>query len=239
MRKTVIINDDLKDLYNSFAIYLISIIQNNKDSQYVNIAISGGATPIGLFKYLSLNYKDKINWSKIRIFWVDERCVPQDNDESNYYNALKYLIIPLSLNPDNVFRIMGEDDPTLEAVRYSKLVEELVNVDNGYPEFNLVLLGIGNDGHTASIFPGCSDGDNNIYFATINPYNNQPRISMSMNVINNAKHVAFMMSGKEKREIFTSIYSSQSNEKIFPAQFVSPEKGGLIYFIDKSVTIYD
>ena len=108
-----------------------------------------------------------------------------------------------------------------------------------FPEFNLVLLGMGVDEHIASIFPDSFDGADKIYFDTIRPYDNQPRISMSIRTINNAKNVAFLITGKEKRTLFTEIYSATLNTKHYPASLVSPLSGNLVYFIDKEATIYD
>ncbi|MDP3583273.1 MAG: 6-phosphogluconolactonase, partial [Ignavibacteria bacterium] len=120
---------------------------------YFTVALSGGSTPKAIFKYLATNYKDKIVWNKIKFFWGDERCVPADHPDSNYLMTKENLFDEIEIPAENIFMIDGENIPADEAVRYSSIIKENVVLKDSFPKFNLILLGLGEDGHTASIFP--------------------------------------------------------------------------------------
>ena len=119
----------------------------------INIAISGGNTPKLLFEVLAKDYKDKIDWSKINFYWADERCVSPDSNESNFGMTFNFLFNKINIPESNIHRIYGENDPASEAVRYSEELRKNIFLSNGFPKFDLILLGMGDDGHTASIFP--------------------------------------------------------------------------------------
>jgi 6-phosphogluconolactonase/glucosamine-6-phosphate isomerase/deaminase len=118
----------------------------------VHIAISGGSTPLSIFRKLASGTKLK-DWSGIHLYWVDERCVPPEDPESNYGNAFKAMLEPLGLHRDQLHQIFGEEDPSVEAERYGELLMNLLPREDGFPVFDWVWLGLGSDGHTASIFP--------------------------------------------------------------------------------------
>ena len=115
------------------------------------IALSGGRTPKILFEHIASNYQDPSHWDNVYFYFVDERCVPPDHPESNYGTIYESLLRYLSLPLDNIHRMKGEEDPAKEAIRYEKLILEQVPVYNDFPCFDLVILGMGADGHTASI----------------------------------------------------------------------------------------
>jgi len=124
----------------------------------LTVALSGGHTPKAFFEILAQPpYKEGISWKNVVFFWGDERCVPPDNDESNFKMTNLALLSQIDIPASNIHRVLGEDPPTNEALRYSKVIEENVSSINGFPQFDWIFLGMGDDGHTASLFPGASN----------------------------------------------------------------------------------
>ena len=202
---------------------------------FITIALSGGSTPKSLFNYWSSLPKGEIDWSKIKFFWGDERCVPPTDNESNYKMTKENLFDNISLPEENIVRIKGEDDPVEEAERYSNLLSNTVEQNKGVPYFDLVILGMGDDGHTASIFPY----QTNLWYSPLNsivathPDSGQKRISITGKVINSAKNVAFLVTGDNKADKVKEIIEQpEEAEKKYPAALVKPESGNLVWFLD-------
>ena len=143
------------EVAEAFAWELKNIMDERRvDGSNVNIALSGGSTPKILFNVLSEEYVERINWEKINFFWGDERCVLPTDEESNYGMTKKYLFDKIGIPDRNIHRIVGENQPEKEADRYSREIDDnILTVSNGLPEFDIMILGMGTDGHTASIFP--------------------------------------------------------------------------------------
>jgi 6-phosphogluconolactonase len=200
------------------------------------IALCGGSTPKIIFQTLSEHFKDRIQWNKIHLFWSDERCVSPDDSESNYGMAKQYLLDFISIPEENIHRIKGENEPGLEAVRYSEEINNVVNSINGLPSFDLVVLGIGEDGHTASIFPDQMHllNSQNICEVAIHPSNGQKRITLTGSTINNSDTVIFIVTGNSKAGILYKII--EEKKKIYPAEFIKPVSGNLKYFIDEEAS---
>jgi len=205
-----------------------------KDS--FSIALSGGRTPIFIFDYLVAHYRDKIDWQKIRFYWGDERCVPADDAESNYKAAMEHLLQALNIPAEHIFRIMGENDPAEEARRYAQVLRETLPLVNEVPQFDLVLLGMGADGHTASLFPNRLDllASARVCEAVTHPESGQARVTITMQVINQARHVAFLVTGADKAEKVQTIMGGKQNAKLFPASYVDPRSGQLYWFFDQA-----
>ena len=202
-------------------------------SEKKNIAISGGSTPIGLFnEVLKLTNKDFEVQS--RIFWVDERCVEPTSDESNYGSAYKNFLFKMNIPNENIFRIKGEKKPKEEAQSYTKLLSELVDIVDDLPSFDLCILGIGSDGHTASIFPHELDKLIKINPCVVGtqPDSGQKRVSLSLNQINNSKEVIIHACGSGKREIIDEIISKKGKYLEYPASHVKPLNKKLSWFLD-------
>lgn len=188
----------------------------------INIALSGGNTPKILFEILAVDYKSKIDWAKVNLFWVDERCVPPDDEESNYGMTKKYLLNKINIPSINVHRIFGEKPPEEEAKRYSVIVKLNLVSKNGLPEFDMILLGVGEDGHTASIFPDQMEllNSNEIYAAGKNPVSGQARITLTGRVINNADRIYFLVAGKSKAEVVEKILNKSGDYLKYPAAHI-------------------
>ena len=230
----IIIFDRPKDLAAGFAEILINKINSfpaGKDS--VNIALSGGSTPIELFKILAADYKNIVNPNNVHYYWADERCVPADSAESNYGNARKYLFSKVEIEQGNIHRINGEAEPETEAVRYSDLVNANIPKKNNLPCFDIILLGIGEDGHTASIFPDQMEllTSDKIYAVSAQPETGQKRITITGRIINNAECVYFLVTGKSKALVTGDIYIG--NTKDYPAGYVNPLTGELYWMLDE------
>jgi len=208
------------------------LMRLSNEKEKIFLALSGGSTPEIIYEILSKEYKQKINWNKIHLFWSDERCVHPDDVESNYGMAKKYLLDFIDIPEENVHRIKGENNPELEAERYSEEISKIVNPKNGLPRFDIMMLGIGEDGHTASIFPDqmhLLDSDK-ICEVAVHPSSGEKRITLTGNVINNSEQVSFLVTGKSKAEILKKILLEKN--KICPAEFIAPVYGKLEYFID-------
>lgn len=211
-------------------------------NQKLNIAISGGSTPNIFYQALaSIKNKDSIPWHIIHIFWVDERCVGPDDNESNYKNVKDTLLDKIDISKENIHRIHGEESPLIEVERYSRQVSDhLVSQSINIPRFDWIFLGLGEDGHTASIFPHSAilNSKNSLFNNAVNPYTNQNRISMSIPIINQAKRITFIVTGKSKTKILRKIFSLSRRSKKYPATYVFPQKGSLEWYIDTNAGKY-
>ncbi|MEZ5012300.1 MAG: 6-phosphogluconolactonase [Bacteroidales bacterium] len=174
-------------------------------------------------------------WKNVHLFWSDERCVPPDHPESNYGFAREYLLRSIPIPSRNVHFVKGEADPEEEASRYSAEISEYVPFKNGVPRFDLILLGLGSDGHTASIFPDRMDllTSESICAAVVNPENGQTRITITGNVINNAEIVAFIATGVEKSGVVAAILDEYDEADDYTAAYIYPEDGTLKWYLDE------
>lgn len=225
--------DDLTSLNKSFTGYLKEIL---KDRERVTVALSGGSTPKSLFDYWAKNHQHDIDWNSIFLFWGDERCVPPTDEQSNYKMTKEHLLDHVSIPERNVFRIKGENDPEAEAERYSTLLQMEVEVVSTVPSFDLVILGMGDDGHTASIFPQEIElwKSDNLCVVGTHPNSGQKRVSLSGKVINRAQRVVFLVTGATKAKKVKEIIESRKEVKdIYPAAKVKPVSGKLTWFLDK------
>jgi 6-phosphogluconolactonase len=210
------------------------LIQESNRKRF-DIALSGGSTPKKLFRALVKKHHDTIPWERVHFWWVDERCVSSESEESNFRLANENLLQKIPIPARNIHRIHGEDIPEAEAKRYSDELmmhlEKRVNV----PVFDLILLGLGEDGHTASIFPGQLElfQIDNFCAATEHPDTGQKRITLTGKVINHAKNVFFMVTGESKAVRVSEIMNNEEVAKNHPASHVDPVHGSLTWFIDE------
>lgn len=209
------------------------------DSLRVNktftFALSGGSTPELLFSVLGDKYSKSIPWELVHFFWGDERCVPSDDPESNYGMAHKKLFQKVDIPSSNIHRIAGENDPQKEAVRYSLEICAFTKNRDGLPEFDLMMLGLGEDGHTASIFPGNAEllDSEKICEVAVHPVSKQKRITITGRVINNSNSIAFLVTGSKKAGIVEKIINNDLYRKNFPAGNIVPVYGNLSWFLDE------
>ncbi len=220
-------------LAESFAVFLTKKVS---EKERYNIALSGGSTPEIIFEVLAKNFSDKINWSKVHFFWGDERCVAPDSDESNYKMAKQTLFDKINISKDNIHRIRGESKPIGEAIRYSDEILINLPVENNIPCFDLIMLGLGEDGHTASIFPDRPDlfQSKKICESVKHPLTHQDRITITGPVINNARCAAFFVTGKNKSIIVKKIIKRLPESNMLPASKVNLSNNNLQWYLDSA-----
>ncbi len=218
------------DLSVGFTEFFMKILEGK---EVVTVALSGGSTPKALFDYWANSCKTFIPWGKLRFYWGDERCVLPHDPMSNYGMTKEHLLDPLSMYipPENIFRICGENDPNSEARRYSSIL----------PHIDLVILGIGEDGHTASIYPNQIQAFESPEkcVVTMHPQTNMARITITGQVINDASHVAFLVTGKNKAaRVHDVIEHRKFNRQTYPAARVNPISGDLHFFLDSAAASF-
>lgn len=212
-------------------------LMNEEPERIFHIAVSGGNTPALMFDLWANEYVEITPWERMRIYWVDERCVPPEDSDSNYGMMRSLLLGIAPISYDHVFRIRGEEKPAKEAERYSELVRKQVPIKQGWPEFDIVLLGAGDDGHTSSIFPGQEDllSSPCIYVVSTHPCNGQKRIAMTGYPILKARHVIFLITGKNKADVVEEICNSGDTG---PAAYVAHHARNVELFVDKGAGAY-
>jgi len=224
---------DKKAVAEAFAEYLAEQID---EAGQFTIALSGGSTPKVLFDHLAEKYSKKIEWSKVKLFWGDERCVPPDDNESNYKMTKEHLLDHIDIPEENVFRIQGEDDPFQESGRYGQVLINELEVEYNIPKFDLIILGMGEDGHTASIFLQQMELMLDADFTAVawHPESGQKRVTITGPVINNAKNVCFLVTGEGKAEKVETILNRTPGHKKYPAAHVLPSHGELHWWLDEA-----
>jgi len=215
------------------------IAELNRQKGQINLAFSGGTTPALFFRKLAANqeYPDKkTDWSRIHIFWVDERCVPPGHRDSNYGMAWNSLLSVLNLNKHQVHRIHGEDDPQEEALRYENEIRQVVQKPKGMPVFDWIFLGMGEDGHTASIFPDRPDllESPRLCEVSQHPGSGQFRITLTGPVISHSRRISFLVTGENKSRVIRQIIKPGPEAKRFPAFHIIPVNGDLDWYLDSS-----
>jgi 6-phosphogluconolactonase len=199
------------------------------------VALSGGSTPRGLHQELVTNFSQRLPWDKVFFFWGDERHVPPDFPESNFRMAKETLLSRLPIPAENIFRMPGElPDANQAAIIYEQTLREFLRPPSGqFPRFDFILLGIGSDGHTVSLFPGTKALEEKQHFVVGNwvEQHSTWRITLTYPVLNSAANVMFLVEGSGKAEIVRKALKDPSAN--LPCQAVRPENGELIWCLDQ------
>ena len=198
------------------------------------IALSGGSTPRRLYQILaSPPYAEGLAWSRWHIFWSDERCVPPDHKDSNFRMAREAMLDHVPIPPAQVYRMRGEVAPEEAAKEYEDIV--LDSFQTPAPSFDLVLLGVGDDGHTASLFPGSKALRENqrLVVASWAPSLRVHRITFTLPLINAAKVVAFLDTDESKAEVLRRVLEPAPQEDVLPSAMVRPTQGTVHWFLTK------
>lgn len=223
-------------LAEKFAGELVQMITASEQNKKIfTIALSGGSTPELLFSLLGDHFSNSVTWDYVHFFWGDERCVSPDSQESNFGMTRRKLLDKIDIPSANVHRIRGEEDPEKEASRYSEAISDYTGKRDGFPLFDLIVLGLGEDGHTASIFPGHLELFNSekICEVTVHPVTLQKRITLTGRVLNNAGYVVFLVTGKKKADIVEKLIKKSKSALNFPASYIVPVYGVLNWYLDE------
>lgn len=201
------------------------------------ISLAGGSTPKALYSLLaSEKYSGRISWDKVHLFWGDERCVPADHEESNYKMVSETLLSSVDIPAENIHRIKGEMGEAA-AADYEKTLAKSFKLDgSGFPRFDLVLLGMGDDGHTASLFPGTPVLREEKAWAceVFVERLNSMRITLSPPVINSAAEILFLVSGAAKAPALREVLEGDLNSDLYPAQLLRTAQGKVTWLVDEA-----
>jgi 6-phosphogluconolactonase len=208
------------------------------ESQRFTIVLSGGSTPKTLYSLLADEpWRSQLPFAQTHFFWGDERHVPPSHPESNFRMANEALLSKLPLAKENIHRLKGElGDPAAAAHEYEQELKNFFNLSaSQMPRFDLVLLGIGTDGHTASLFPGTAGLRDRAHLCVANWIENLStwRMTLTLPVLNNAANVIFLVAGSDKAGIVNSILNGEERE-LYPAQLVQPVNGHLLWMLDQA-----
>ncbi len=211
-----------------------SIGEYSNQNRPVHISLSGGSTPALLFKVLAQpHFADAIQWQNLHFWWGDERCVSPDSPESNYGNAKALLFDHISIPAENIHRIRGEDFAAIEAVRFTEEMQSEIPHEDGVPAFDWVLLGMGTDGHTASLFPGQTDySSTELAIIAAHPESRQIRVSKTAHLLSHAKRITYLVMGESKAPLIKAIHDQSADAAAYPAANIKAVNGLTEWFLD-------
>jgi 6-phosphogluconolactonase len=199
------------------------------------LALSGGSTPRALYELLAGElYAPRIPWGETHIFWSDERCVPPTQEESNYRMAHEAMLARVPVPPEQIHRMRGELEPEQAALEYEKILAE--GFGETPPRFDLILLGMGEDGHTASLFPdsaALSDTARLVAAPFVEKFKAH-RLTLTLRTINAARTTIFLVSGAGKAETLRAVLEGEKGAQPYPSQLVSPASGELVWLVDEA-----
>jgi 6-phosphogluconolactonase len=200
------------------------------------LVLNGGGTPRRVFELLGTTYVDKMDWAKTHIFWGDERCVAADDPESNFRQAWDLFLSRASIPEGNIHRVKTELRPPDAAKDYALLLKRFASPGHDWPFFDLIFLGMGEDGHTASLFPGSPADPTEPVLAVIGNYQDRPanRVTLTPIVFNDARSIMFMASGDGKAPTLARVLGDDYDPEKYPAQRIHPKNGKLIWLVDRA-----
>jgi 6-phosphogluconolactonase len=238
MKKKIKIFETIQHMADFLAHEFQVAVNNAADGgKFFYVALAGGNTPKVLFETLAKQpYRENISWHNVHLFWGDERCVPPDNKDSNFGKTKTVLLDHVKIPKKNIHRIHGEENPFIEVTNYKREIERTVPFEvTVMPIFDWIFLGLGEDGHTASIFPLSNVLSKKQQLCSVakHPVSGQERITFTLQLINNAKRISFLVSGEGKANILKDILSSEKVNEKYPAVLVKPENGILEWYLDK------
>lgn len=203
-----------------------------------SIALSGGSTPKNLFSLIAANAATSVPWDKVFFFWGDERHVPPDDADSNYRMAREALLSKLPIPEANIFRVPAEGkDAQAVAEAYEQTLKNFFSLKpEELPRFDLILLGMGPDGHTASLFPGTPALQEKSRLVVANWVEKlkTSRITFTLPVLNAARNVMFLVSGADKAPVLREVLEGDAPAEKYPSKLVRPRNGKLIWFVDRA-----
>ncbi|MDB5201505.1 MAG: 6-phosphogluconolactonase [Ferruginibacter sp.] len=223
-------------LSKAVAEFIIDLAQQSiADTGRFTIALSGGKTPSTLFTLLAQStYSKRLNWKQVFVFWGDERCVPADDERNNSFVARQLLLNQVKIPTENIFAVPVRLSPEKAAKSYEAAIRQFFRVE--HPVFDLILLGMGDNGHTASLFPGTEilKEKTALVKEVFIPELDMWRVSFTAPFINQAKNILFLVTGKSKAAMLQQVLEEKPNALKYPAQMIKAAKGHqLSWFLDK------
>lgn len=233
MKKIVeVLSDERALIERSHDIMLEKIHTAIAERGLCTIALSGGSTPKPLYEALS---RQQLPWDKIHIFWGDERYVPPDDPQSNQLMARTAWLDRVAIPASNIHPMpTDEADPAVAASKHEQELQEFFQVPAGeFPVFDIILLGIGDDGHTASLFPHTEALKVSDHLVTVGNKDGQPRITFTYPLINQARYVMFVVAGASKQAALAQIFATDGDASIYPSRLIQPQ-GELWWLLDRA-----
>jgi 6-phosphogluconolactonase len=236
----IIVKATKEDLARSAADRLVATIaQRQRQTGEARIALSGGSTPRALFTLLaSADYASKIDWQSVDIFWGDERTVPADHPDSNYLMAHETLLSKVPVSEQRVYRMRGEMEPSAAAADYSLALQQVFQLtdEESMPQFDVILLGIGPDGHTASLFPHTSAlaVRDRLVVANPVPQLQTTRLTLTVPVLLAAANVLFLVAGEDKASAVHLAIEGDWEPEQTPSQFLRQASGQVVWLLDSA-----
>ena len=204
------------------------------------LCLTGGMTPAATYELLATRFQLSVDWKEVQFFWGDERCVPPDDPASNFGMANRTMLSKLALRPEQIHRIRGENDPGQAASEYDHELRRSLRTDEPgeYPSFDLMLLGLGENAHVASLFPHhpALHEKNRLAVAVEVDATPKQRISLTMPLINHAERVLFLVSGENKAAAVKNVLQGSVDPEQYPAQFVKPNNGQVVWLMDRAAS---
>ncbi|HEX2696089.1 MAG TPA: 6-phosphogluconolactonase [Anaerolineales bacterium] len=200
------------------------------------VALSGGSTPTKLYELLAQSpFHEQVDWMHAHAFWGDERCVPSEDLENSYRQAHDVLLSRVPIPTENVHRVQSDLEPDAAAINYALVLKQFASPPLNWPRLDLVLLGMGNDGHTASLFPGSEVNPAMPTLAVTAQYQDRPanRVTLTPIVFNAARRIIFLVSGESKSEMLAHVLYGEYRPEQIPAQRIRPTGGEVIWLVDQ------
>lgn len=235
MKGEVRVFKDLEGLSRAAAeLFVAQAVQSIRERDHFLTALNGGSTPTRLFQLLASDFRRQVEWKDVHVFWGDERCVPPDDPGSSYGQARQALLRHVPIPEANLHRVKGELGPEDASQDYARVLKEFASPPFNWPRFDLVFLGMGEDGHTASLFPGSPVEASEPTLPVTAHYQDRPanRVTLTPLVFNTARVIAFMAAGEKKVQTFAEVQSDRYNPERYPAQRIAPRDGRLIWLVD-------
>ena len=230
--------DDLNAVAHAAAVLFVRAAQEARARNRFNAVLSGGSTPRAFHTLLAAPpYRDQVEWSQVHFYWVDDRCFAPDDPESNFRMARETLLDKVPIREAQIHRMHTEEDPVVAANMYAdELRQDFALAEGQLPRFDLIYLGMGPDGHTASLFPhtaALSVADK-LVTANFVPKLSANRITLTYPVLNNAAAIAFLVAGADKADALAAVLEGPRDPGTYPSQLIAPSDGDLFWLADRA-----
>jgi 6-phosphogluconolactonase len=238
MKRDVRIFENLESFSEAAAVLFIeSSARAITERERFLVALSGGNTPLRLYQLLAETpYHEQVDWPHVHVFWGDERCVPAEDLENSYRQAHDVLLGHVPIPSENIHRVQSDLEPETAAINYALALKQFASPRLGWPRFDLMLLGMGDDGHTASLFPDSEVNVSTPTLAVTAQYQSRPayRVTLTPLVFNSARRIIFLISGESKSETLANVLYGDYHPDKLPAQRIHPNDGEVIWLVDQA-----